>query len=408
MAALMTKEDTEKAPWTALLEVNDNELEYIKKIIEGSRVVEDPKEKNQRIILQVACAKDLAPSLPAPIDTNQIVIHTVDSSLLGLPRFEGATRARDLLYTYMRVEDDGKMHVYVTRPFWDKYLLPWPHSHMLAEILDYGWARHKNNFSDTKAGQRAWYFSGDFFNEAGLSPFQYFIIDQYELEEDVQALQSLDKESEGDLQERFQRYVKKTLSIITQMPAILETEKTLAGNRLAVPWEEEKCRAISHQIVKELQLEASGKFLARDNALAYGSKRYTRERWAKIDSRPEVKQQRNPTPIGEGPLEDAYWGSSFIRIGYLFFLDEAEYFRLSKQLQRALSGNVILIKNLHDSSIDQRGLSPYTMSTIIAMLNTDIAGKRVIDLGSGDGILSLAAAKLGASSLVLVDIDEEE
>jgi predicted nicotinamide N-methyase len=270
-----------------------------------------------------------------------------------------------------------------------------------------------NNLSEIESAKRAWFFSeysaDQYFNEAGLSPFQYFILSRYESEEDVEGLRALDFYNEADLDGRFRKYVKRLTAILGNTPSIAAEKPALADKRLAAPWDEDKCRSLSHQIVKELELESPGKFPAIDLELKFGSKPCVRERWARIFSRPKLRQSPELTPIvGDGPLRNDYHGSSFIRIGYLFFLSESDYLRLSEPLKMALGGNAILIKELYDSTIDHIGLGPYTMTAIVAMLNSDLSGKRVMDFGAADGILSLVALKLGASSVILIDIDGKE
>ncbi len=64
-----------------------------------------------------------------------------------------------------------------------------------------------------------------------------------------------------------------------------------------------------------------------------------------------------------------------------------------------------------DITIDARmafgtGTHETTKMVVEALLDCDLAGKRVLDCGCGTGILSLVAAKKGASWVVAYDIDE--
>jgi ribosomal protein L11 methyltransferase len=47
-----------------------------------------------------------------------------------------------------------------------------------------------------------------------------------------------------------------------------------------------------------------------------------------------------------------------------------------------------------------------TQLMIEALLDSEIEGKRVLDMGSGTGVLAIVAAKLGAESVVAVEIDD--
>lgn len=51
-------------------------------------------------------------------------------------------------------------------------------------------------------------------------------------------------------------------------------------------------------------------------------------------------------------------------------------------------------------------LSHPTTRLMLGMMHSQISGERVLDIGSGSGILSLAALLLGAQSAVGIDIDE--
>lgn len=52
------------------------------------------------------------------------------------------------------------------------------------------------------------------------------------------------------------------------------------------------------------------------------------------------------------------------------------------------------------------GMHPTTQLSLKYLLNIDLRGKKVVDAGTGSGILAVAAAKLGARSVYAFDIDE--
>ena len=47
-----------------------------------------------------------------------------------------------------------------------------------------------------------------------------------------------------------------------------------------------------------------------------------------------------------------------------------------------------------------------TQLMVEALLDLNLQGKRVLDMGSGTGVLAIAAAKLGAASVLAVEIDQ--
>lgn len=76
---------------------------------------------------------------------------------------------------------------------------------------------------------------------------------------------------------------------------------------------------------------------------------------------------------------------------------------MSEGLKEELRGNSILIHDLNDSCIGDIHYRYYTMTSIVAMLNSGLSGKHIIDAGAGEAILTLAAAKLGAVSFDLIE-----
>ena len=121
-----------------------------------------------------------------------------------------------------------------------------------------------------------------------------------------------------------------------------------------------------------------------------------------------VLQEANSFSFGKNWYGYENWAEGekvkFIRLGYLFFIDEAMYSKLSPQLKNDLGNNAIVVKNLSSNILTNfKGQAYYTLTTIAAMLNSDLSGKRIIDCGAGEGILSLVASKLGAKFLDLIE-----
>lgn len=93
----------------------------------------------------------------------------------------------------------------------------------------------------------------------------------------------------------------------------------------------------------------------------------------------------------------------FIRIGHLFFIDYDVYNKLTAPLQKTLATNAIIIKKLDSTNLGDSKYRDYTISTIIAMMNNKLENMQVIDCGSGEGSLSLAALRLGADFVELIE-----
>ncbi|MFH1847836.1 MAG: glycosyltransferase [Candidatus Omnitrophota bacterium] len=190
----------------------------------------------------------------------------------------------------------------------------------------------------------------------------------------------------------------------------LDKPEPKAPASIAAPYDEPTCRRLNERIILELGLQYE---LSRDMmdptdkegpedistpVLTYGSREYTWEKWSRTPKKYALKYMKVL----------AIHNYCFLRIGHLFFIDDDEYRKLSPGLKNAIGANAIRIKDFKTSTLNNVRHWRYTMSAIIAMLNSDITGKYVIDAGAGDGMLSLVAARLGARSVHLVEFKEEK
>jgi len=160
--------------------------------------------------------------------------------------------------------------------------------------------------------------------------------------------------------------------------------------------DENTCRQLSDRIIRELGLRNTRNQLPKDAKLKYGSKEYSWEEW------------RGTLPAGE-EIDPETGGQVpyFVRVGHLFFLDDSKYQSLSDELKKDIGANVIRIRNMHKTDLGATGPLTFTMATIVAMMESDISGKQVIDAGAGHGTLSLVAAKLGARHVILIEKDHD-
>lgn len=168
---------------------------------------------------------------------------------------------------------------------------------------------------------------------------------------------------------------------------VAEVNKHELSYGIAEPWDEAYAKELSRRIATQLGLKDQDLAqLYRNPHVMYGMARYDVEQWG---------------VYVEGRLDRL----GLIRIGYLFFIDEDLYQSLSQPDRRALGANVIRIKKREYVNIFtlNRGFRTYDLAMIAAMFHTDFKNKRVIDVGAGDGILSIVAHKLGATRFSLIE-----
>ncbi|MCX5692065.1 MAG: GNAT family N-acetyltransferase [Candidatus Omnitrophica bacterium] len=168
---------------------------------------------------------------------------------------------------------------------------------------------------------------------------------------------------------------------------------------LALQMDETRCQVLSGKIKQELGLRRVRNELPVDGKLTCDGIDYGWE------------QSGSSLPRGKAITgENGGQGTYLVRVGYLFFLDKSKYDQLSYGLKEELGNNIILIDKLYESDLGQVKLLSYTMGAIAVMLSSrdDMNGKRIIDAGSGDGILALVAAKFGAAKVDLIEINHDK
>lgn len=153
-------------------------------------------------------------------------------------------------------------------------------------------------------------------------------------------------------------------------------------SQIAKAWSEERCAELSERLAKELKI-------SKDDLSAIGAYSYKQIGYGKEDSKWET------------------YGSYFIRIGHLFFMDKTNALRLSDGLRADLGANFIILEDLGNSVLNDENLNRFTVAAIVTMFSKNIIGKHVIDCGAGEGILSLVAFRLGAQSADLIELSPE-
>lgn len=120
-------------------------------------------------------------------------------------------------------------------------------------------------------------------------------------------------------------------------------------------------------------------------------------------------------------VEDMLEGEGFIN--YFFEDIEAENWNAvweSDFEEVEVRGEVLIRAPFHKERADYQGLEVIiqpkmsfgtghhctTQLMIEALLDSDIEGRRVLDMGSGTGVLAIVAAKLGAAGVLAVEIDD--
>lgn len=97
--------------------------------------------------------------------------------------------------------------------------------------------------------------------------------------------------------------------------------------------------------------------------------------------------------------------TGYARIGNIAFVDSRLKANIPDQVKNNLRESIIWLSGFQSEMGDFTHL-PFTACTVIALISLNLKGKHVLDLGSGDGPLSLVAHRMGAAELTLVDTEE--
>lgn len=102
---------------------------------------------------------------------------------------------------------------------------------------------------------------------------------------------------------------------------------------------------------------------------------------------------------------------SYLRVADWIFMDHRLKERAEKVLEPfsdLLKSRVIYLDHMESSITNfDENLAPFAVAMAGAVSGLDVAGKTVLDMGAGSGLLSLMAYKAGAN-VVLLDFDEDE
>lgn len=212
------------------------------------------------------------------------------------------------------------------------------------------------------------------------------------------------KEWGGPFAERFKgdviRYIAPTYAhtrnLGDNMNAGSEDANAMASDRerrpigknpfLARSWEIFEAERGVLEAARQLHLQPMG--LSPD-LVTYGTRRY------------EVRFWRTPDWTGDPDL-----GECLVQLGPLVFIDEDLYKKLGWAASRTAGFQIIRIRNFANRNVDSnQGGIHFSITAIVGLMQLDLRGRVVLDVGAGDGIIGMAAVALGADFVVLAEND---
>ncbi len=100
-------------------------------------------------------------------------------------------------------------------------------------------------------------------------------------------------------------------------------------------------------------------------------------------------------------------GTEYMRVGKLFFVNSKHKGHLPEEAMKYAETNIIFVDDMHKSEFAD-GIVYFAGNTVASMMETSLKGSVVLDCGSGSGLLSLAAMKLGAKGALAIESDGEK
>lgn len=102
--------------------------------------------------------------------------------------------------------------------------------------------------------------------------------------------------------------------------------------------------------------------------------------------------------------------SKYIRCGDLFFVRPEGYREIPTELKENAGGNIIVAEIKQNCGTLSLEYGVYTSYSVLIMQARHylITGKSVVDIGCGGGELSYVAAKLGASRVIGIDMNQQK
>ncbi len=169
---------TFKFPGALALEKRDDwDIDFMYFLRKDAPVV-DAQDKHLQTAIHYINEQVRGPRKEKSVDQKKIVLHAIDAKyqgkpLLGIPIFPNAYLPQDLLLVYgQEDEDDGALHIYITKAFWEKVSLEESagfYTKALAEAIDHEWFEEREatradlgrQTQHRRASERARFFTRD-------------------------------------------------------------------------------------------------------------------------------------------------------------------------------------------------------------------------------------------------------
>lgn len=161
-----------------------------------------------------------------------------------------------------------------------------------------------------------------------------------------------------------------------------------ASNERAIPMTETESTQVSHQILKAIIGETKSLGLSPKTSM--------------VTTQKGGKSIEVATEFFDSELKAKY-----ARVGHLFYIDSEFEKSIPEGIKKRIGPNLIYIPKMPNTEFGDR-LGYFTLNTVASMLSVDFEEHAVLDFGSGSGVLSLTAKRLGADNVLGIELDAGE